>query len=124
MTASPSLALHVFLDKDGVCLRSFTDGYLPYMELAANYDDTSRAWIEAIDDEFLDDSILQLFQGLPEKDLHTQNIMCSVIDSRSSDERSFIFKSHRDSDSDFHSDSSSCECSPRCSDVEGLELNL
>lgn len=116
----PQLAIHVFLDNHSVCIRSFTDGVLPYMEYSADYDETSQAWLDGIDEECLNDSLMQLFQGIPEHELRRQRVMCSVMDSRSKDERNFIFKS--DSDRDSESDSSSCDCGTRSHDLDGIEI--
>lgn len=95
-SCKPKLQLHVYLDKDSICIRSYVENDIPYFEIDAPYDCQAQKFLTALTDEEMDERLSPLFYGV-NKDLMKSKIFCTINDYRSplNSCRTFFFKSKR-----------------------------
>lgn len=97
------LQLHVYLDKDSVCIRSYVECDTPYFEVDAPYDCKTQTFLAALIDEEMDERLSPFFYGINQK-LMNSKIICTINDCRtpSNSSRTFVLKSkHHEKNYDF-----------------------
>lgn len=92
-SGKPILQLHVYLDKESICIRSYVECEIPYFEVDAPYDSQTQSLLTAIIDEEMDERLSPLFYGI-KQDLMNSKIFCTINDYRTplSSSRTFILK--------------------------------